>query len=303
MKTYLESHHLNVFVTLARTLNMSAAAKELGLTPSAISHALKVLESDLGYRVFERSPQHMELLATGRTLLPDAVAILNQLQALRTKTDGLSGMHNDGIRIGVPAILAPFIQPHVITPFQARFPKCGVHVEEYDSKAGLVALAKGVIDFAIITEIAIITAADFQFLGEDQLRLIVHPRHDWAIKSWLAINDIRQRQLTVPYCGSETFRWIQSAAGQQTTAFASLTEVSCKQALHGLLNQEIEAVILPRWVVAEHLKYGRLTQVQLGRRATSRRWLLATRKNHPLKSAETHLVNLCKANLSELLRG
>ena len=303
MKTYLESHHLNVFVTLARTLNMSAAAKELGLTPSAISHALKVLESDLGYRIFERSPQHMALLPAGHRLLPNAEAILNQLQALRSKADGVSGKNEKGIRMGAPQIASPSIRTHILNRFQAHFPECSVQVDDHESKAGLVALAEGRIDLAITTEMALSTAIDFLFLGEDELRLIVHPRHDWAVKSWVSFNEVRQRHTTVPFCGGETLDWIKAAARQETTAFASLIEISREQAVHGLLNCTIEAAILPNWLVAEQLKCGRLTQVQLGRRATGRRWLLATRKNHPMNSAEAHLVNLCKGNLRELLRG
>ena len=48
MKITIDSQHLRVFVTIARTLNMGRAAEELKLTPSAVSHCLKALETDLG---------------------------------------------------------------------------------------------------------------------------------------------------------------------------------------------------------------------------------------------------------------
>ena len=43
----IDSQHLRVFVTLARLLNMSSAARELELTPSGISHCLKALRKPI----------------------------------------------------------------------------------------------------------------------------------------------------------------------------------------------------------------------------------------------------------------
>ena len=303
MKPYLESHHLNVFVTLARTLNMSAAAKELGLTPSAISHALKVLEADLGQRVFERSPQRMELLAPGQVLLSDAVAILQQLQALRTKVESGSGKPEDAIRLGAPFIVLPFFKQEILHRFQAHFPACNVQVAACDTATGVLGLAQGRLDLAIITEPPRNPGVDVLFLGEDELSLVVHPRHDWAVKSWVSFTEVRERLRSVPYCGGETLSWIQAVVPQDPTVVSALREVSCEAALGGLLNQTIEAAILPRWLVAKQIECGQLTQLQLGRRTTSRRWLLATRKNHPLSAAESHLLGLCRSNLRELLRG
>ncbi len=303
MKPYLDSHHLNVFVTLARTLNMSAAAKELGLTPSAISHALKVLEADLGQRVFARNPQRMELLAAGQVLLPDAVAILQQLQTLRTKVEGRSGKPEQGIRLGAPLIVLPFFGQQILSRLQTHFPSCEVHLAASDTAAGLRGLAEGSMDLAIITELPRNTGVDVLFLGEDELRLVVHPRHDWAVKSWVSFTEVRERLRSVPYCGGETLSWIQAVVPQDPTVVSALSEVSCEAALGGLLNQTIEAAILPRWLVAKQIECGQLTQLQLGRRTTSRRWLLATRKNHPLSSAESHLLGLCRVNLRDLLRG
>jgi DNA-binding transcriptional LysR family regulator len=303
MKPYLESHHLNVFVTLARTLNMSAAAKELGLTPSAISHALKVLEADLGQRVFERSPQRMELLAPGQVLLSDAVAILQQLQALRTKVESGSGKPEDAIRLGAPFIVLPFFKQEILHRFQAHFPACNVQVAACDTATGVLGLAEGRLDLAIITEPPRNPGVDVLFLGEDELSLVVHPRHDWAVKSWVSFAEVRERLRNVPYCGGETLSWIQAVTPQDPAVASTLREVAREEALVGLLNQTIEGAILPRWLVAEQIECGQLTQLQLGRRTTSRRWLLATRKHHPLGSAESHLLGLCRANLRELLRG
>ena len=59
---------LRIFVVAARHLSFTAAATELNLTQSAISHRIRGLEEDLGIALFERLTRRLELTPTGREL-------------------------------------------------------------------------------------------------------------------------------------------------------------------------------------------------------------------------------------------
>ena len=61
---------LRAFEAAARHANVSAAARELSVTHSAISHQLKLLESQLGTRLFERTNRGLIITASGELLLP-----------------------------------------------------------------------------------------------------------------------------------------------------------------------------------------------------------------------------------------
>jgi LysR family glycine cleavage system transcriptional activator len=61
---------LRAFEAAARHLHFSAAAEELGLTPTAISHQVKQLEEFLGRQLFHRFPRPMRLTAHGEMLFP-----------------------------------------------------------------------------------------------------------------------------------------------------------------------------------------------------------------------------------------
>ncbi|HXH72450.1 MAG TPA: transcriptional regulator GcvA [Mariprofundaceae bacterium] len=61
---------LRAFVVAGRTLNMATAAKELFVTPSALSHQIRGLEETLGVALFVRKRQGLELTDAGRQLLP-----------------------------------------------------------------------------------------------------------------------------------------------------------------------------------------------------------------------------------------
>lgn len=63
-------HSLRAFEAAARHLSVKKAAAELAVTPTAVSHHIRVLEDALGVKLFERHARHIELTAYGRDLYP-----------------------------------------------------------------------------------------------------------------------------------------------------------------------------------------------------------------------------------------
>lgn len=61
---------LRAFVTAGRRLNLAVAARELFVTPSALSHQIRGLEESLGMALFIRKRQGLELTEAGQQLLP-----------------------------------------------------------------------------------------------------------------------------------------------------------------------------------------------------------------------------------------
>ncbi|MBK1661288.1 LysR family transcriptional regulator [Paracraurococcus ruber] len=69
MPPHLPLTALRAFEAAGRTGSFRAAAEDLGLTPSAVSHAIRGLERDLGARLFERDGRAIRLTPEGETLL------------------------------------------------------------------------------------------------------------------------------------------------------------------------------------------------------------------------------------------
>ena len=68
------------FEAAARLRGFAAAARELGVTPGAVSHRIKGLEDHLGARLFERGPQQVLLNRLGQAYLTDVQRVLVQLR-------------------------------------------------------------------------------------------------------------------------------------------------------------------------------------------------------------------------------
>ena len=71
--------NLRAFCVAARQLSFKLTADELCLTPSAVSHRMKELETILGVRLFERRTRALELTGAGQRLLEELQPLLEGL--------------------------------------------------------------------------------------------------------------------------------------------------------------------------------------------------------------------------------
>lgn len=83
---------IRVFATVAQNQSIAQAALVLGVTPSAVSHQVKNLETDLATPLFLRSSNAIRLTPAGQRLLQDVLPGLNILQHA---TDALIGDENE----------------------------------------------------------------------------------------------------------------------------------------------------------------------------------------------------------------
>lgn len=71
---------IRIFETVARRGSHKAAAAELNLSPSAISHAIKTLERAMGLRLFEKDGRNVRLTVSGEVFLPHVAAAFDELR-------------------------------------------------------------------------------------------------------------------------------------------------------------------------------------------------------------------------------
>ena len=79
----LDSRQLRAFLLLSRKGSFTAAAKELHLTQSAVSHSVKALEEDVGCRLLDRVGKKVLLTQAGETFLQHVEKILSGMNTAR----------------------------------------------------------------------------------------------------------------------------------------------------------------------------------------------------------------------------
>lgn len=94
---------LPVFEAVARTMSFSAAAAELHVTQSAVSHQIRRLEDHLGESLFERGGRHVALTEQGERYLEAVAPALAQIERA---SEQLRGVSDSRIRLAVPSSFA-----------------------------------------------------------------------------------------------------------------------------------------------------------------------------------------------------
>ncbi|WP_449466798.1 LysR family transcriptional regulator [Stenotrophomonas humi] len=97
---------LQVLMHTARTGSLTAAARDLGITPAAASATLKRLETQLGTRLFERSTRAMRITPPGQILLDYAQRAFDLLAEGESQAAADRGQLLGTVRVAAPSDLA-----------------------------------------------------------------------------------------------------------------------------------------------------------------------------------------------------
>lgn len=124
--TELELRQLHTFVTITQTESFSKAAELLGYSQSAVTVQIRLLEEELGVRLFERMNRKVYLTASGRKFLSHAEQILHDTEKARDSVKAKEELRSP-LHIGtleslclskLPAILNEFRQKHPNVPLK-----------------------------------------------------------------------------------------------------------------------------------------------------------------------------------------
>ncbi len=117
-----------IFDAVARQGSFNKAAQQLHLTPSAISHAIAVMEEELGFSLFNRGKNGVTLTSYGASLYPSIRAVLNSDEALKQSIARLNGLEKGKVRIGTFNSVCAHLLPGILQSFMAQYPQIEVEV-------------------------------------------------------------------------------------------------------------------------------------------------------------------------------
>jgi len=130
---------LIAFVAIAEERSFTKAAKRLGLSPSAMSHAMRDLEEGVGVRLLSRTTRSVapteageQLLARLRPALTDVQDAVDQLSGLRDKPAGR-------VRLLVPRLAGTTVLGPKLAKFTRDYPDVILDITADDSRLDIVA--------------------------------------------------------------------------------------------------------------------------------------------------------------------
>lgn len=295
MNRPLDSRQLLAFVALARCQSFTRAAKELFLTQSAISHAIKALEGEVGSRLVDRAGRRVLLTQAGEQFLRHAEKILREMDAARAGLDTLSRWGHGRLRVGASTTACQYLLPTVLREFKQSFPKSVITIEPGDHAQQVELLQNNRIDLAIILEPA--TRGDFEFvpLFEDELRFLTSPMHPWAQEGRMLRDSLQGETLVHYNKSSYTYRLVSDYFREERITFGHEIELGSMDAIKELAKIGVGVGVLAPWIARNELQSGALVDLPLGRKHLRRTWGIAHLLGRRLPLGEETFIGLCRS--------
>ena len=285
-------NQLRAFVAVCDQGSFSGAARKLRRAQSAISHAIKALESAFDVELFERNTRKAQLSAAGRSLLPDARAVISRTEEMKNRAGAIA-------KAGVPqvsiAVDAYFPRTHLIDclrTLQEEFPTAAIDLRITTMQGGeklvlekMCALAVTIDDVPEVNPQAI----ERTWLREAEMVTVCAPAHPLAATPKpIPVDEFgRHIQIIVTDNQPGAEKNQEGAAGKRQWLVNDLG------AKRDLLKAGLGWGHLPRHLVAADLASGEL--VELERRAwhiRSLTFVVSQRRGHDLSACEVRLVEL-----------
>jgi DNA-binding transcriptional LysR family regulator len=130
---------LQTFLAVARLRSFSGAARELGVSVSAVSQTVKQLEELLKVTLLARTTRSVSLTETGRRLVDGVGPPLRQALAALSEVSAQPGETVGRLRLSVPNAAIPYVIEPVLPKFRERHPRIEVEVVAEDRFVDIVA--------------------------------------------------------------------------------------------------------------------------------------------------------------------
>jgi DNA-binding transcriptional LysR family regulator len=141
--------HLETFVTICECGTVSRAATQLRITQPALSRRIKVLQEELGLRLFDNLGRRLTLTSEGEEFLRHSRALLAQAEAVRASGRALGSGRAGVLRIGgAPHTLAAFF-PSFVNKYEKQNPGVRIRLFEGGAAELLTMIEHGELHFAV----------------------------------------------------------------------------------------------------------------------------------------------------------
>lgn len=274
----LERIHLTVVREIHRTGSMTAAAKVLCLTQSALSHTVKKIEQQLGTPVWTREGRHLRLTQAGQYLLMLANRVLPQLehaeQVIRQYAQGQRGT----LRIGMECHPCYQWLLKLVAPYLAHWPDVDVDVKQKFQFGGIGALFGYEIDLLVTPDPLRKPGLLFEPVFDYEQVLVVARSHHLAKQAYLLPRQLAEEVLItypVEIERLDIYNQFLLPAGcmPKQHKVIETTDIMLQMVASGR-----GVAALPRWLVAQYADKLAISPVRLGPHGIAKQIFLGMRE-------------------------
>ena len=202
----MELRQLKYFVTVAKTLNFSEAARTLYMTQGTLSQQIKQLEDEVGTQLFIRNSHTVTLSETGEELLPLAQKTLQEAENCQRKITDMRNTVCGTLSIGVTHSFSTLLTG-TVREFIKKYPNVNLKIYYNTASELFEMLNDSNVDFVLAfkpqqTYDGILSEPLFH----SRLSVIMRKEHPFAGKPSLTMDELKKLSIALPGSGLQARR-------------------------------------------------------------------------------------------------
>ena len=252
---------LEVFVTIASTGTVRAAAERLYVTQPAVSMALSELERQLDTCLFDRERGRLRLSARGKEMLPLAEEILERTQEMVRQAHQQPQELTGELHVGASNTIGNYLAGELLGPFIARHPLVSLQVSVENTDTITAALLAHRIDIGCVEGPVNHPQLEILPWRDDALVVCAAPSHPLALLSNLQPKHFKDAKWILRERGS-AMRIQAEHALNSLPPGQILLELGQVEAIKQAVIAGLGIACLPYAAAAESMSTGRLVMLE-----------------------------------------
>ncbi len=257
---------LALLQSVARAGSFAAAARELGLVPSAVTYRVRQIEDALDALLFDRSSRQARLTAAGTELLREGERLLSEVDAVANRVRRVATGWESQLTLAVDTVICQATVMELAQAFLEVAPQTRLRLRDEALSGTIECLASGQVDLAlgVAMEPGTVAGLRSKLLGELEFVFAVAPHHPLARLREPLADDLLQRHRAVAVADSVqrgSAITLGLLAGQDVLTVPSM-QAKLDAQLRGL-----GAGFLPEPLARPYVKAGRLVVMRVQRPA------------------------------------
>jgi DNA-binding transcriptional LysR family regulator len=298
----MDLRQLTTFLQVAELGSLSRASDRLRIAQPALSRQMRLLEEDIGAKLFNRHGRGMALTAAGELLRHRAAGILRQLEETRTELMAEVGAVRGRVTFGLTPTVGAVLSTRLIERVLMTYPEVTLRVVQGFSGYLIDWLRNGEVDIAVIYGAGASAGVRQSPLLVESLYVVTPAGTNLSPHHALAFAEVTRERLVLPGPSHGLRKLVQAEAEARGLTLRIVVEADDLGVLKELALKGFAWTVLPLAAVHDEVAAGRLCAAPIIEPHLSRRLAIAEPLGRPASVAVARFADLLRDEVTAMVR-
>ncbi len=277
----MDVSQLRTLIHVAELGSLSKASDRLHIAQPALSRQVRLLEEELGARLFERHGRGMVPTEKGQEVLRHALRVMAELEEIRAVVSDEDAPLRGHVSIGMPPTASDILSEPLVSAFRDTHPEATLRIVSAYSGYLLDWMHRGEIDAAILYDPKSARTLRIHPLLEERLFLIGPPTSNFSQERPVSFSQLADQRLLLPSVGHGLRSILDRYAEETGIVLNVKVEADSYSTLKSLVRNGHGVTVLPLAPIHEELSAGRLAAAPLVDPVPVRRLIMSYPTDRP----------------------